>query len=121
MSDAPPLSGRAPAPPLSDTETRAALRAVGRILELARDEVGRFAAADKLADVLGSARPLPEMLARPAVFREHFRATLERLALRHRDFAGVLAEFDRATNPAPRIRPRRPLYEELWVDCGAAD
>lgn len=73
MSDFTPPSahGRPPAP-LSDTETRAALRAVGHILELARDEVGRFAKADKLTDVLASAGALPEMLTRPAVFRERF-------------------------------------------------
>jgi hypothetical protein len=110
-----------PPTPLSETETRAALRAVGRILQLARDEVGRFARADKLADVLASAGTLPELLARPALFRERFRPTLEGLADRHGEFAAVLSEFDRSTNPAPRPRRRKALYEDLWVDCGAGD
>jgi broad specificity phosphatase PhoE len=121
MSNVPPSAhGRTP-PPLTETETRAALRAVGRILELARDEVGRFARADKLSDVLASAGSLPEMLTRPAVFRERFRPTLEGLARRHEEFAPVLSEYDRWTNPPPRPRRRKALYDELWIDCGAGD
>jgi hypothetical protein len=121
MSNVPPSAyGRTPAP-LTETETRAALRAVGRILALARDEVGRFARADKLTDVLSSAGALPEMLTRPAVFRERFRPTLEGLACRHREFAPVLSEFDRSTNPPARPRRRKAPYEDLWIDCGAGD
>jgi hypothetical protein len=116
----PSAHGRPPAP-LSEAETRAALRAVGHILELARDEVGRFARADKLTDVLASAGALPEMLAHPTVFRERFRPTLERLVHRYGEFAPVLNEFDRTTTPRPRRRRRRPTYDDLWIDCGAGD
>ena len=107
--------------PLSETETRAALKAVGHILELARDEVGRFARADKLTDVLASAGTLPEMLTHPTVFRERFRPTLERLVHRYGEFAPVLNEFDRTTTPRTRRRRRRPTYDDLWIDCGAGD
>jgi hypothetical protein len=122
MSDfTPPSAHGRPPTPLSETETRAALRAVGHILELARDEVGRFAKADKLTDVLASAGALPEMLTRPAVFRERFRPTLERLVRRYGEFAAVLSEFDRTTTPPSRPRPRKSQYDELWIDCGAGD
>ncbi len=120
MSDATTFAGR-PTSPLSDTETRAALRAVGRILELARDEARRFARADKLADVLTSAGSLPELLTRPALFRERFRPTLEGLARRHREFAPVLSEFDRTTNPAARPRRKPHPFDDLYIDCAAAD
>jgi hypothetical protein len=121
MSNVPPSAhGRTP-PPLTETETRAALRAVGQILELARDEVGLGEPADKLTDVLTSAGALPEMLTRPADFRERFRPTLEGLVRRHGEFAPVLSEFDRSTNPPARPRRRKPLYDELWIDCGAGD
>ncbi len=122
MSELPPPSahGRPPTP-LSEKETRAALRAVGHILELARDEVGRVARADKLTDVLASAGTLPELLTRPALFRERFRPTLERLVGQYGEFAPVLSEYDRSTAPRRRPRPRKSQYDELWIDCGAGD
>lgn len=122
MSDLPPPSahGRPPTP-LSEKETRAALRAVGHILQLARDEVGRFAKADKLTDVLASAGALPEMLTRPAIFRARFRPTLERLAGQYGEFEPVLSEFDQSTAPPRRPRPHKSMYDDLWIDCGAAD
>lgn len=82
--------------------TRAALRAVSRVLDLA-------ATCDRpaeLADVLTSARNLQDS-------QDHcgFRAALERLARRHRRFADVLNEYDDATDSHP----------ELWIDCGGTD
>jgi hypothetical protein len=106
--------------PLTEAETRAALRAVRRVLDLARQEADTQD-REKLADVLSAAGELPELIARPDQFRDRFRPTLADLAYRHHEFAAVLSEFDRATDP-PRRRRRRPgPHDELWRDCGAGD
>jgi hypothetical protein len=108
--------------PLSDTETRAALRAVGRVLDAARDRAHIVDGCAELADILDSAGRLPRLLARPELFRDRFRPTLEGLARRFPELGPALTEFDRSTaplNPRPR---RRPCPEaELWIDCGAGD
>jgi hypothetical protein len=97
---------------LSEAETRAALRAVGRVLSLAGEHARRHA-PDQLADVLCSARTLPEMLNDPDEFRARFRPALQRLASRHREYASVLSEFDRGTGTR-----RCPVEDDLWIDCG---
>jgi DNA polymerase III alpha subunit len=97
---------------LSDVETRAALRAVGRVLSLA-GESARRNSTDQLADVLTSARTLPEMISDPDEFRARFRPALQRLAARHREYASVLSEFDRGTGTR-----RCPVEDDLWIDCG---
>jgi hypothetical protein len=103
-----------PVDALSETETRAGLRAVGRVLQLAGEHARRSDRPDKLADVLSAARGLPELLAEPDEFRVRFRPALQKLVDRHREFAAVLSEFDRATG----VRRCRPPEDDLWFDCG---
>ena len=92
--------------PLTDAETRAALKAVGRVLDLAS---GSPPAA--VADALHAARTLPDLLSDPDDFRDRFRPALKRLARRHRRFGEALQAYDEATD----------RYPDLWRDCGAAD
>ena len=99
-----------PCAPLTDAETRAALRAVGRVLDLA-GESARPAPPTAVAAALHAARTLPDLLARPDAFRDRFRPALERLARRHRRFGPALDEFDEATD----------RHSDLWRDCGEAD
>jgi hypothetical protein len=108
--------------PLSDTETRAAMRAVGRVLDAARDRAHVVDGCGELADILDSAGRLPRLLSRPDLFRDRFRPTLEGLARRFPDLGPALTEFDRSTAPL-HPRPRRQLSPEaeLWIDCGAGD
>jgi hypothetical protein len=82
--------------PLTDVETRAALRAIHRILVLARLQAYEKADPAELADILDAVEFLPEMLLRPAEFDDLFRGTLASLADKHPRFPGVLAEFDAA-------------------------
>lgn len=96
-----------PCAPLSAAETRAALKAVGRVLDLAADPAPPAA----VAAALRAAHSLPDLLARPDAFRDRFRPALERLARRHRRFGPALDEFDEATDQHP----------EFWRDCGEAD
>jgi hypothetical protein len=98
---------------LTESETRAALRAVGRVIHLAGEQVRGRKGADHLADVLSDARTLPELLAEPEEFRARFRPTLQRLVSRHREFACVLSEFDRSTGTR-----RCPVEDDPWIDCG---
>lgn len=98
---------------LSDVETRAALRAVGRVFHLAGEQARREPVGDALADVLCTARALPELLAVPDEFRSSFRPALQRIAARHREYAPVLSEFDRSTGTR-----RCPVEDDLWIDCG---
>lgn len=110
-----------PAPgdiPLSPTESRAGLEAVGRVLGVAREQT-RHAAPHELADILESAGQLPTLLAEPAVFRDRFRPTLLHLARRHPEFVPVLSEFDNQTST--RRRRRTTPADELWIDCGEGD
>jgi len=97
---------------LSDVETRAALRAVGRVFHLAGEQARRVQSSE-LADVLTAARTLPELLAEPDEFRCEFRPALQRLVSRHREYATVLTEFDRCTG-----NRRCPVEDDLWIDCG---
>lgn len=96
--------------PLTDVETRAALRAVGRVLDLAACP-DRPSGPEAVADALTAARTLPDLLREADTFRDQFRPALERLARRHRNFAPALDEFDTATDRHP----------ELWRDCGGGD
>lgn len=96
-----------PCAPLTDAETRAALKAVGRVLDLAAEPAPPAA----VADALHAARTLPELLSRPADFRDRFRPALKRLARKHRRFGEALQVFDEGTDRHP----------DLWRDCGAAD
>ena len=98
---------------LSDIETRAALRAVGRVFHLAGEHARLHPSADGLADVLSSARSLPELLSEPDEFRSRFRPALQRLVSRHREYAAVLTEYDRSTGTR-----RCPVEDDLWIDCG---
>jgi hypothetical protein len=82
--------------PLTDVETRAALRAIHRILVLARLRAYERADPAELADILDAVEFLPEMLLRPAAFDDLFRGTLESLAAKYPRFPGVLTEFDAA-------------------------
>ena len=110
-----PLPGDAP---LSTTECRAGLEAVGRVLDVAREQT-RWADPDAMADILASAGQLPTLLAEPAEFRDRFRPALLHLARRHPEFVPVLSEFDSQTSVRRR---RRPAPEaELWIDCGGGD
>lgn len=97
---------------LSEVETRAALRAVGRVFHLAGEQA-RHAASNNLADVLSAARTLPELLAEPDEFRTGFRPALQRLVSRHREYAAVLTEFDRSTG-----NRRCAVEDDPWIDCG---
>jgi hypothetical protein len=97
---------------LTESETRAALRAVGRVIHLAGEQA-RGRKAEALAEVLADARTLPELLAEPEEFRARFRPTLQRLVTRHREFACVLSEFDRSTGTR-----RCPVEDDPWIDCG---
>lgn len=107
---------------LSERETRAGLRAMGRVLEVSRDEVRRSVPIDNLAGILDSTAKMSEMLTRPEMFREQFRPTLERLADEHHEFSAVLTEFDRATRPGQRRRRMAMTsLEDLWIDCAAGD
>lgn len=96
-----------PCAPLTDAETRAALKAVGRVLDLASGSAPPAA----VADALHAARTLPDLLSRPDEFRDRFRPALKRLARRHRRFGEALHAYDEATDRHP----------DLWRDCGAAD
>lgn len=98
---------------LSESETRAGLRAVGRVMHLAGEQARGRTGPDQLADVLSAARTLPELLAEPDEFRSRFRPTLQQIARRNREFACVLAEFDRSTGTR-----RCPVEDDLWIDCG---
>jgi hypothetical protein len=108
--------------PLSETETRAGLWAIRRVLSLARDAASDWAAPKDLADMLSSAEALPAAMLRQAEFPHQFRDTLEGLAHRHDTFAPVLDEFDRLTGrrPTRRLRAFDP-DDDPWRDCGAAD
>lgn len=103
---------------LTPIESRAGLDAVGRVLDLARDQARSADPAD-MADILATAGQLPPLLAEPGEFRSRFRPTLQRLARRHPEFAPVLSEFDLRTWPKRRktVSPEA----ELWIDCGVAD
>lgn len=103
-----------PVEALSETETRAGLRAVGRVLQLAGEHARHADRTDRLADALSAARSLPELIAEPDEFRVRFRPALQRLVDRHREFAPVLSEFDRSTG----VRRCRPPEDDLWFDCG---
>jgi hypothetical protein len=108
------------AAPLSETETRAGLWAIRRVLDLARSTAAERSNPADLEDVLATAAGLPEHMLRPAGFPDEFRGTLEELAHRHDAFAAVLAEFDRLTGRPRRKRSYHP-DDDPWRDCGAAD
>lgn len=110
-----PLPGDAP---LSTTECRAGLEAVGRVLDVAREQT-RWAAPDEMADILASAGQLPTLLSEPAEFRDRFRPALLHLARRHPEFAPVLTQFDSETRA--RRRRRAGSEADLWIDCGGGD
>lgn len=97
---------------LTESESRAGLRAVSRVLCLAGEQAYRHD-DEKLAEVLSTARQLPELIAEPDEFRARFRPTLQRLVACHREFASVLSEFDRSTGTR-----RCPVEDDMWVDCG---
>jgi hypothetical protein len=104
---------RSPVDALSEVETRAALRAVGRVFHLAGEQARKIPVSKTLADVLAAARTLPELLAEPDEFRSHFRPALQQLVSHHREYSSVLNEFDRSTG-----RRRCPMEDDLWFDCG---
>lgn len=86
---------------------------MGRVLDLIGEQA-RTRDTDHLVDVLSAVRSLPALLAAPDEFRCRFRPTLERLVARHRVYAPVLSEFDRATG----TRRCHPPEDDLWFDCG---
>lgn len=81
--------------PLTETEQRAALRAIHRLLVEARAMARRHADYRELADLLDATEVLPQSLLRPAEFDDLFRATLADLAEKYPAVQGIHEEFAR--------------------------
>jgi hypothetical protein len=94
--------------PLTDVENRAALRAIHRVLVLARLRAYERADPAELADMLDAVEFLPEMLVRPAEFDDLFRRTLASLAVKHQRFKSVVDEFDAAVSCVQNDRNGSP-------------
>lgn len=90
-----PLSHRTT--PLTEDEIRAALRAIHRILVVARGLANDHAAPSVLANILDATEILPQSLLRPAEFDDLFRPTLDSLAASYPEFRGLRDEFAEAT------------------------
>ncbi|HVK16931.1 MAG TPA: hypothetical protein VM533_08270 [Fimbriiglobus sp.] len=81
---------------MTEGETRAALRAIHRLLVVARGMAYDRSDPAALADILDAAEVLPQSLLRPAEFEDLFRPTLDALAGRFPALRGIHDEFVKA-------------------------
>ncbi len=86
---------------LRPEKVRPGLYAIHLILVKARYLVGAGVDPSKLHDVLDSAELLPALMARADDATDDFREMLARLGEKHRDFAGVVGNFDRNVSWIP--------------------
>jgi hypothetical protein len=78
-------------------ELRAALRAIHRLLVVARNMAHHQTDPTALTNLLDAAEVLPQSLLRPAEFEDLFRPTLDALAGQFPAFRGIRDEFLEAT------------------------
>jgi hypothetical protein len=89
-----PISASDRTEPLTETEMRASLQAMQRLLVELRVMAYEKVDHKLIADFVDWIHNMPEMLAKPGFYDDMFRASLEYLAGRRPNCRGILAEYD---------------------------
>jgi hypothetical protein len=91
--------------PLTETELRASLLAMQRLLVAVRMMAWEQAGHEQIAEFIDLMHNMPEMLLKPGFYADLFRPSLERLAELNPCCRGILAEYDDALKTGERPTP----------------